>query len=181
MPTEATTDDAASVVAPDGDAVPQEDAPAIAPPPEPVSSPESDAPSPISPPNLEVTENPAAPVTVAQIPATPTSGMSAPVPQSADPAVAAAPAFDPYSADEISFLKNVLGPKAIERRRARVNERLDRIMEFAREKGTIDRTGVRLLLRVSSSSATRYLTALVASGRLARHHTQDDNLYKVVG
>jgi len=153
--------------APQGDAsvmpiqAPVEDAPAIGPLPEPVSSPESDAPSPIPPPDLEVAENPVTPVSIESIltadPATPTSGASAPVPQSADPAVAAAPAFDPYSADEISFLKNVLGPKAIER------------------------TGVRLLLRVSSSSATRYLTALVASGCLARHHTQDDNLYKVVG
>jgi len=98
-----------------------------------------------------------------------------------DSAPANAPPFDPHSADEISFLKNVLGPKSAASLHARTASRLERIMELAKEKGTVDRTAVRLLLRVSATTASSYLTTLYSSGRLTRHHTQHDTVYKVVG
>jgi hypothetical protein len=112
----------------------------------------SDTLAPISSPELEVTKISAAPAT---------------------------PAFEPRSADEISFLKTVLGPKAWASHRARTAAKLDKIVALAREKGQIDRAMVRLCLNVSQASATRYLSALTKQGRLTREKSGHDWVYRV--
>jgi len=147
----APADDAPETVDPAPAAEPD---PAPIPDPEPVSVPSSTAPAPPDP------IPPAAP--------------QAPQP--------AAPPFDPHSAGEIGFLRTVLGPRAWAAHRARRQAKLERLMAMAHAKGRpIDRTDVRLLLDVSAPTATRYLSALVRQGRLVRRHTQDDNVYEVVG
>lgn len=102
-----------------------------------------------------------------------------PVPSVSGAAPQSPSAWNPHSAEEINYVKTVLGPKAWASHRIHMQERLDKLMEFARKKGTIDRTDVRLHLEVSAPTATRYLTALVQEGKLIRRHTQDDNVYTV--
>ena len=76
--------------------------------------------------------------------------------------------FNPHSAERSDYLNNVLRPKAIAVRHAKVAEHLDRLVAHAREKGSIDHKEVRLLLIVSKATATKYLTTLVEQGRLVR-------------
>ena len=154
---------------------PGDDAPALTPPVAPPETPD-DAPSVAATPT-ESAQQQLPPVDPLPLPdsATPVT------PPTPAPIAAPAVPFDPHSAEEIYFLKTVLGPKSAASLHARTNSRLERIMELAREKGTVDRTAVRLLLRVSATTATSYLNALLASGRLTRHHTQRDTLYKVAG
>jgi len=92
-----------------------------------------------------------------------------------------APVFDPHSADEIGFLRTVLGPLAWASHRARTQAKLDRIMVMAREKGQIDRKDVRNLLNCSKPACTRYLTALVRQGKLTRQKSLDDVVYRIAG
>ena len=87
--------------------------------------------------------------------------------------------WNPHSTEEINYLKTVLGPKAWASHRIHMQTNLDKVMELARKKGTIDRTDVRLHLEVSQATATRYLTELVHEGKLVRQHTQNDNVYTV--
>jgi Mn-dependent DtxR family transcriptional regulator len=61
------------------------------------------------------------------------------------------------------------------------HERMERVMDIAREKGMIDNVGVRLALRVSRTSATRYLSELVREGRLTHHRKGNNVEYRVVG
>ncbi len=103
---------------------------------------------------------------------------SAPVPVFVS---AAPPVFDPHSADEIGFLRTVLGPRAWAAHRARTQAKLDRIMVLAHEKGQIDRKDVRNLLNCSKPACTRHLTALVRQGKLTRYKVLDDMVYRVTG
>jgi hypothetical protein len=86
-------------------------------------------------------------------------------------------AWNPHSAEEINYLKTVLGPKAWAAHRIHRDANLEKVMELARKKGTIDRTDVRLHLQVAQATATRYLTELVHEGKLVRKHVQNDNIY----
>jgi hypothetical protein len=76
--------------------------------------------------------------------------------------------WNPHSAEEINFLKTVLESRSVAARKAQVADRLERLVEHARQRGSIDRTEARLFLKVGGSTATRYLMALVRQGRLVR-------------
>lgn len=52
--------------------------------------------------------------------------------------------------------------------RSRKQARLEKVMEMAREKGSIVNDDVEKLLKVSDATATRYLNALVVAARLRR-------------
>lgn len=62
--------------------------------------------------------------------------------------------------------------------RSRKTERLEKVMEVAREKRIIANDDVERLLKVSNATATRYLNALVAAGRLRRFGARKHERYE---
>lgn len=64
--------------------------------------------------------------------------------------------------------------------RARRAERLEKIVQLAREKRVITNDDVEKLLKVSDSTATRYLNALVLSARLKRSGSDGGAVYEPV-
>lgn len=64
--------------------------------------------------------------------------------------------------------------------RARKAERLEKIMEMAREKRVITNDDVEKLLKVSNATATRYLNALVLAGRLRRFGARKHEKYESI-
>ncbi len=134
--------------------------PVLEPIPTPIEEPATTSPQPIEPPPVVSTPVPVE--SQNEAPQTPT-------PIFVNPAPAPVPApFNPHSAERIDYLNNVLRPKAIAVRHAKVAEHLDRLVAHAREKGSIDHKEVRLLLIVGKATATKYLTTLVEQGRLVR-------------
>jgi predicted HTH transcriptional regulator len=68
---------------------------------------------------------------------------------------------------EVSKLRQ-LWQKALEKIRERKSKRLEKILQFAKEKREITNDDVEKLLHVSDITATRYLNELVKQGRLKR-------------
>jgi predicted HTH transcriptional regulator len=54
-------------------------------------------------------------------------------------------------------------------------------MAFAAKKGSVTREDARLLLRISRSTATHYLSVLVQQGRLVMTGPKSETVYKVTG
>ena len=80
-----------------------------------------------------------------------------------DPLVAPAPVIlpQPVVADRRSLLR-----KALEKIQFRKRAKLEKIIKFAQEKGSITNDQVEKLLHVSDATAGRYLKALVQQNRL---------------
>ena len=91
----------------------------------------------------------------------------APPPQpaaSAAPSPSSAPSTPPIAPAAI----NVQRAKALDARRARKQEKLEKIMRLAHEKGSIKNDDVQLLLAVTDTTVTNYLNELVKAGKLKR-------------
>jgi len=74
---------------------------------------------------------------------------------------------------------SVLRPQAQVARTNRIQKKLDKIMEFIREKKTI-RNDVEKILHVSDSTAQRYLGALVKQGKLRKLGSRGSTHYELV-
>ena len=72
-----------------------------------------------------------------------------------------------------------LWQKFLESLKERKAKRLEKILQLAREKGTITNDDVEKLLRVSDSTATRYLNQLVREGRLKRLGSPSHAKYQI--
>lgn len=78
-----------------------------------------------------------------------------------------------------SLIKNLL-TRAGEKIQFNKNKKLDKIMELARQKGSVDNAEVEKLLRVSDSTASRYLNQLVKQNKLKRSGSPEKPKYELV-
>ena len=70
--------------------------------------------------------------------------------------------------------------RALESLRIRKQKKLAKVVEYAKQKGSIKNDDVEKLLRVSDATATRYLSQLVKEGRLKRVGAQKQPRYEPV-
>ena len=75
-----------------------------------------------------------------------------------------------------SFIKNLLA-KAGEKIQFNKSKKLEKIMEFVRQKGSVENADVEKLLRVSHSTASRYLSQLVEENKLRISGKSVDSKY----
>jgi len=64
---------------------------------------------------------------------------------------------------------------------SRKHDRLEKIMEMAKEKRVVVNDDVEKLLKVSNATATRYLNELVKTGRLKRFGAKRHEKYELPG
>jgi len=125
--------------------------------PQPLTSPE---PEPIAP----TEPAPASPAPATPAPPPPAPPASEPEAPTLEPAK---PAVPPAPVPKTSTIHRLLA-KAREKIQFRKAKKLDKVLALARERGNIANDDVQKLLRVSDATATRYLVALVKSGKLKR-------------
>lgn len=78
-----------------------------------------------------------------------------------------------------SFIKNLLA-EAGKKIQFNKNKKLDKIMELVRRKGSVDNADVEKLLRVSDSTASRYLNQLIKENKLKRIGSAEKPKYEPV-
>jgi hypothetical protein len=81
------------------------------------------------------------------------------------------------STEEMRILTHI----AAAARKRQAEEHIEQVMGMARKNGKVDNVTVRLTLRISRTTATRYLTELVRQGRLTHHRKGNDVVYEVRG
>jgi len=85
-----------------------------------------------------------------------------------------------WKAEEAAFLRSV-SSEGIAKEREHHDEKLERIMAFAKTKRSFTRKDVRLFFSLPTRTATTYLDELVAAGRLIRTGSGAGEKFKVVG
>ncbi|OHB25762.1 MAG: hypothetical protein A2542_03745 [Parcubacteria group bacterium RIFOXYD2_FULL_52_8] len=73
-----------------------------------------------------------------------------------------------------------LRPQAQAARTGRIQKKLDKIVEFVREKKTVKNDDIEKLLHVSDSTAQRYLGTLVKQGKLRRVGNRGSTHYELI-
>ena len=108
-------------------------------------------------------------------PASPIEEVAPPPPASTSSAEVAVPPATTIFISPKQFLA-----RALESLRIRKQKKLAKVVEYAKQKGSIKNDDVEKLLRVSDATATRYLSQLVKEGRLKRVGAQKQPRYEPV-
>ena len=74
-----------------------------------------------------------------------------------------------------------LPARGLAARRAREQAKLDKLLAFVREKGSVENDDVQKLLRISDATASRYVSKLVKNGSLVRTGTPTHARYTMPG
>ena len=107
-------------------------------------------------------------------PAVEDNSESTPPPQKIDQSFDAAQDVRPSLSDG---LRNLLA-KAGEKIQSNKDKKLDKIMDLARQKGSVDNADVEKLLRASDSTASRYLNQLIKENKLKRSGSPEKPKYE---
>lgn len=88
------------------------------------------------------------------------------------------PAPDDLRPASDAYLQSIRPLSAIAREQ-REHAHMEELMAFATKKGSVTREDARLLLRISRSTATRFLSDLVKQGRLVMTGPKSETVYKL--
>lgn len=130
---------------------------------------------PVPAPEVPVTPpSPVEPTPSPEIPQAPDMPAPEPAPTPDIPPPTPTPAPQPVG----TSFKAVLA-RGLEKIRFRKRAKLEKIVALARERGSITNDDVEKLVRVSDSTASRYLRELVATGRLRRSGSTSQTTYSI--